>query len=35
MKEGNVLSDTGIGGGASYGMIAPPREFSLQVQKKF
>jgi iron complex outermembrane receptor protein len=26
---------TGLGGGSNYGMIAAPREFSIQVQKKF
>lgn len=31
----SVFDLTGSGGGSNYGMIAAPREFSVQVQKKF
>jgi iron complex outermembrane receptor protein len=31
----SVFDLTGLGGGANYGMVAPPREISVQVQKKF
>ena len=30
-----VFDLTQLGGGSNYGFVAPPREFSLQVQKKF
>jgi iron complex outermembrane receptor protein len=31
----SVFDLTGLGGGSNYGFVAPPREFSVQVQKKF
>jgi iron complex outermembrane receptor protein len=31
----SVFDLTGLGGGTNYGFVAPPREFSVQVQKKF
>jgi iron complex outermembrane receptor protein len=31
----SVFDLTGLGGGSNYGFVAPPREYSIQVQKKF
>jgi iron complex outermembrane receptor protein len=31
----SVIDLTGLGGGSNYGLIAAPREYSVQVQKKF
>jgi len=31
----SVFDLTALGGGSNYGFVAPPREFSVQVQKKF
>lgn len=31
----SVFDLTGLGGGSNYGFIAPPREYSVQIQKKF
>jgi iron complex outermembrane receptor protein len=31
----SVFDLTGLGGGSNYGFVAPPREYSVQIQKKF